>query len=223
MYADGKTIGKVDLRSIDSRFNYTLLLAQSETERILREHVEREGHAVERETELIAIGKPEGSSNVCAVLRKPDGSIEQVQARYLIASEGAHSLVRHTMDLSFNGESLPHSYALADVHVEGDLPEDQLSIFLAESGLLAAFPMGNRRFRIIATEKHQVEKNAPDPDIPYMHQLWSKSSHIPVRLYDLVWSSRFRINSRLVQQLRHGNIFLAEIRPTSIALRVDSV
>ncbi len=47
--ADGSELGRVDLRVIDSRFNYMLLLAQSETERILRESLEQAGVRVERQ------------------------------------------------------------------------------------------------------------------------------------------------------------------------------
>ena len=67
--------------------------------------------------------------------------------------------------------------------------------------------MGNRRFRIIATEKDQLDHQASDPDLAYMQRLWSGGTHIPARFYDMVWSSRFRINSRALKQLRHGNVF----------------
>jgi hypothetical protein len=40
-----------------------------------------------------------------------------------------------------------------------------------------------------------------------MHSMWSASSHIPVTFRDMVWSSRFRINSRALTQLRHRAIF----------------
>jgi 2-polyprenyl-6-methoxyphenol hydroxylase-like FAD-dependent oxidoreductase len=207
MYAAGKRLGQVDLRQIDSRFSYTLLLAQSETERILREHLERSCIRIERETELVAFGQPELGSGVQATLRRSDGSLEELEAAYLIDAEGAHSTVRRSMDLPFEGKSLPHSYALADLYVDGDLPEDQLSIFLAESGLLAAFPMGQRRFRVIATEKQEIEKSAADPDLDYMLRMWSTGSHIPVTFRDMVWSSRFRINSRALSRLRHRSVF----------------
>ncbi|WP_158615320.1 FAD-dependent monooxygenase [Acidipila sp. EB88] len=207
MYAAGKQLGQVDLRQIDSRFNYTLLLAQSETERILREKLEESGVLIERQTELVAFEQPERGSGVQAMLRKGDGSLEEFEATYLIDAEGAHSVVRRAAHLPFDGKSMPNSYALADLHVDGDVAEDQLSIFLASSGLLAAFPMGNRRFRVIATEKEAVDKDAPDPDLDYMHAMWSAGTHIPVAFRNMVWSSRFRINSRAMHQLRYRSVF----------------
>ncbi len=209
IYGNGKKLGSVDLKYIDSRFNYVLLLAQSETERILREQLARQGVNVERETEMVAFSQDEGrgAGGVRVALRKADGSLEEVEAAYLIDSEGAHSTVRHTLNVPFKGKSLQHSYALADLHLEGDVPENQLSVFLSENGLLAAFPMGNHRFRVIATEKDEVALDAPDPDLAYMHELFRRGSHIPVRFYDMVWSSRFRINSRMIGCLKAQRIF----------------
>ncbi len=87
---------------------------------------------------MIAFSQSEDrSAGVQATLRKADGSLEEVEAAYLIDAEGAHSAVRHSMDLPFEGDSLPHSYALADLYLDGDLPEEQLSLFVPQSGLLS--------------------------------------------------------------------------------------
>ncbi len=209
IYGDGKQLGKVDLSLIESRYNFILLIAQSETERILREQLARQGITIERSTELVAISQEDeaepGDGFVTAILRKSDGSLEEIKAAYLIAAEGAHSLVRHTLHLDFPGKSLPHTYALADLHIDGDLPEDELSIFVSEHGLLACFPMGARRFRLIASEKEGPDTD--DPDLGKMQGLYDAGSHIPARLHDLVWSSHFRINSRMLDHLRVGRIF----------------
>ena len=163
---------------------------------------------MERQTELVAFSIKEGaSSGVQATLRKPDGSLEEFEACYLVDAEGTHSLVRNSMDLSFEGDSLPYTYALADLYIDGDLAEDQLSIFLAQTGLLAVFPMGNRRFRIIATERQAVAMDAPPPDVHHMESLLAEGAHLPVKFRDMVWSSRFHINSRALKQLRHRSVF----------------
>lgn len=207
IYGRGKLLASLDLTLIPSPYNCILLIAQSETERLLREHLARQGVAIEKQAELIAVAQSESAdAPVTAVLRKSGGSLEEVRAAYLIAAEGAHSSVRHTLGLEFGGKPLPHAYALADVHMEGGLAEDQLSIFLAEEGLLAAFPMGHGRFRIIATEQ-QPAGDAPDPSLEEMQRLYNGGSAIPARLHDMVWSSRFRINSRMLHRLRVGRIF----------------
>ena len=208
LHGDRNVLGQINFGVVDSRFNYILLLAQSETERILREQLEQQGVAVERGTELVALGQGESKAGtVTAVLRKVNGTLEEVRAPYLIATDGAHSLARHTLGLEFGGASLPQSYALADLHIDGALPEDAVSLFLGGKGLLAAFPLGGKRFRLIATER-EGSAGQDDPTVPYMQQLYDREANVPVRLYDMVWSSRFRINSRHVKQLRVGRVFL---------------
>jgi len=214
LYDGAKSLGKVDFDGIDSRFNFVLLLAQSETERLLREHLHAAGVAVERETEMVAFAQEDGaSSGVRVTLRRANGDVEEVDAAYLIDAEGAHSSARHSLDLAFEGASLPNTYAIADLYLDGDVPDDALSIFIPEAGLVAAFPMGARRFRVLATEKHEadhaVPHDAPAPNLDTMQAAWSRSVPIPVTMRDLQWSSRFRINSRALTQLRHGAIFFA--------------
>lgn len=149
LYSAGQLLGRLDLSLIESRFNYILLLAQSETERILREQLQRQGIPVELETELIAFSQSPsetapGTGTATAVLKHGDGHLEEMQCRFLIAAEGAHSSLRKSLVLDFNGTSMPQSYALADVRADGDLPQDELSIFIPEDGLMAIFPMGGR-------------------------------------------------------------------------------
>ena len=213
IYSSGKLLGKVRLSEIKSRYNYILLLSQGETERILREQLARQGVAVERGTELIAIAQSESGSElkfrygVKTVLRAQDGTLEELDAAYVISAEGSHSSLRHTANLAFEGKSLGHSYALADLHLDGDIPDDELSIFLGEHGFMAVFPMGNRHFRFIATDPEKHGKDAGDPPLEELQKLYDADSHIPVRLRDMTWSSRFAINSRMTSTLRERCIF----------------
>ena len=212
IYGNGKCLGKVHLGEIKSRYNYILLISQGETERILREQLDRQGVAIERGTEMINFSQLESSQlglngGVKAVLRNRERALEELEAAYLISAEGAHSTVRHTLNLQFQGKSRRQSYALADLHLDGDLPDDELSIFTAAHGFLGVFPMGNRHFRFIATDPEKHEQTDDDPTLAELQTLYDADSHIPVRLRDLTWSSRFRINSRMLNTLREHRIF----------------
>ena len=210
LYDDTAPLGKVDLHAIDSRFNFVLLLSQSDTERILRDRLMQAGVQVERTTQMVAFAQLDGpAAGVRATLRKADGTVEELDAAYLVDAEGAHSSARHTLSLAFEGKSLPNTYLIADLYLDGAVPEDELSICIPEAGLVAAFPMGKRRFRVLATERHDVPHDAPPPTLDDMQQAWSRSSPIPATFRDLQWRSRFRINSRALSQLRHGSVFFA--------------
>jgi 2-polyprenyl-6-methoxyphenol hydroxylase-like FAD-dependent oxidoreductase len=205
---DGQTqLGSIDLHAIDSRFDFVLLLSQSETERILRERLAQGGVEVERATQMVAFSQE--ADGVRATLRQADGTLEEVDAAWLIDAEGAHSTARHSLQLAFEGKSLPNTYLIADLYLDGAVPEDELSIFIPASGLVAAFPMGGRRFRVLATERHDVLRDAPAPGLDDIQAAWKRSSSIPVVFRDLQWSSHFRINSRAINRLRHGRVFFA--------------
>ena len=211
VYGSGKRVFRLDYGHVDSRYNYTLFLSQAETERILREAVGRQGIAIERGVELVGLSQDALShdpASVKAVLRHPDGQLEQAQAPWLISAEGAHSVIRTTLDLQFEGRTHDEQYALGDLHVEGDLPETDFHIFSSPHGFMGLFPMGGGRFRLIASNPISKPEKGTEPSLAELQSIYDQRSHIPARFHDLTWSSWFRINSRMVSQLKVGRLLL---------------
>jgi 2-polyprenyl-6-methoxyphenol hydroxylase-like FAD-dependent oxidoreductase len=205
LHADGRQIAGIDFSRMHSQFNFVLMLAQSETERLLAEQLGRQGVKIERGVEFTSLA--ERPESVEVVITASDGTAETVEASYVIAADGSHSPVRKFLGLPFTGRSLPQSYVLGDVHLAGGIAEDQLSIFLAPNGFLAVFPMGDGRFRFMATDPDGVTGDAPEPSLTDIKALYDRTVHLPGQLYDLNWSSRFRINSRHMETLRRGRVF----------------
>lgn len=205
LYSEGEKLAAIELHRMPSKFNYVLLLAQSETERLLTEALSRQGVKIERGVELTALThQPDG---VSVVLRSGEGAEEVVDAAYLIAADGSHSAIRKALGLPFTGRSLTHNYVLGDLRIAGDMPEDQLSIFLARNGFLAVFPMGAGRFRFMATDPAGIAGDTGDPTLEDIQRLYDRTVHQPAQVYNLNWSSRFRINSRHMNTLRDGRVF----------------
>jgi 2-polyprenyl-6-methoxyphenol hydroxylase-like FAD-dependent oxidoreductase len=218
LYGRGRRLGAVRLDRIPSRFNYILLLAQAETERLLTAQLGAQGVRVERGLELVRIrqdaaagrgaaGGSGGAGGVEVVLRTADGGEELARCAYLIDASGAHSAVRHELGLDFAGRQLVQSYLLGDLHLDGAIPPDELSIFMAREGFAALFPMTGRRFRVMATDPGGHAKDEAAPTLAELQRAYDHVSPLPVRLRDLVWSSRFRISSRHLSTLRAGNVF----------------
>jgi 2-polyprenyl-6-methoxyphenol hydroxylase-like FAD-dependent oxidoreductase len=205
LYSEGVKLAAIELHRMPSEFNYVLLLAQSETERLLTEALNRQGIKIERGVELTAL--TQHRDGVSAVLRSGGGAEEVVDASYLIAADGSHSAIRKALGLTFSGRSLTHNYVLGDLHIAGDVPEDQLSIFLARNGFLAVFPMGDGRFRFMATDPDGITGDTGDPTLDDIQHLYDRAAHLPAQLYNLNWSSRFRINSRHMTTLRDARVF----------------
>lgn len=205
LHANGRLIAGIEFGHMRSEFNFILMLAQSETERLLAERLARQGVKVERGVEFSSL--TEHSDSVDVVLTGPDGTTETIGASYLVAADGSHSHIRKSLGLPFTGRSLPQNYVLGDVSLTGDLPADQLSIFLGRRGFLAVFPMGDGRFRFMATDPDGVTGDGNQPTLADIQTLYDRTVHLPVQLQDLKWSSRFRINSRRMDTLRCGRVF----------------
>src|SRR5262249_29810481 len=168
------------------------------------------GVAIERGVELVGFAQDAltaDPSPVKVILRHPDGRLEQAQAPWLIDAEGAHSTVRTTLGLLFEGRTMDATYALGDLHVDGDLAEDDFHLFSTEYGFMGLFPLGDRHFRIIAG----VPPDKMQGDAPAMADLqaiYDERSPVSARFSDLRWASWFRINSRMVPHLRMGRVLL---------------
>lgn len=208
LHGEGRCLTRLDLSRVPSPYNFTLLVAQSETERVLGEAVARQGVTVERGVELVGVAQnalSQEPSPVRAVLRHADGTLEEADAPWLISAEGAHSLTRTTLDLQFEGKTLDTTFALGDVRMEGELPETDFHAFSSEHGSLILFPFGGGRVRLVASDP--PEKGS-EPTLAELQQVWDQRSHVPARLHDLTWASFFRVNSRMVSHLKVGRLLL---------------
>ena len=211
IYAGGKRVLRLDFTRIDSRYHYSLFISQAETERILRTAVEKRGIRIERGVELVGLAQDMLSPDrnpVSVVLRHADGHLEQAQTPWLISAEGAHSTVRATLDIPFEGRTREEQYALGDVHVEGELAETDAHIFSAAQGFMSVFPMGHRRFRVIAANPLSHPSKDAAPALEELQAIYDQRSPIPARFQDMSWSSWFRINSRIVARLKFGRLLL---------------
>jgi 2-polyprenyl-6-methoxyphenol hydroxylase-like FAD-dependent oxidoreductase len=211
VYGGGKRVFRFDFSHIESRYPFLLFISQAETERILREAAARQGVTPEWNTELVGIGQDalsHDSSPAQAILKLADGRLQRVAAPWLISAEGAHSLVRSTLDLPFEGRTRDEEYALGDLLVAGNLPNSDFHIFSSEHGFMALFPMGGERFRLMASHPLSQPSKDAEPSLDELQRIYDQRSHIPARFHDLTWSSWFRINSRMVSRLKVGRLLL---------------
>ncbi|WP_454883184.1 FAD-dependent oxidoreductase [Sphingomonas oryzagri] len=211
VYGGGERLFRLDFGKVASRYDYMLFLSQAETERILREALARRGIEPEWSVEMVGVARDALSpdtSPVSATLLHADGHLERAKAPWLVSAEGAHSLVRTTLDLQFEGDTLAEDYALGDLHLDGDLADSDFHIFSSEHGFMGLFPMGSRRFRLIASNPLSKPSRDTAPSEDELQRIYDQRSPIPVRIHDTSWTSWFRINSRMVPRLKIGRLLL---------------
>ena len=207
IHGNGERLAQLTLDAIASPYPYALMLAQSETERLLEEELGRLGGAIERQVELLDFRVT--GDTVAARLRGADGSDESVQSAWLIGCDGAHSTVRHELGMDFAGDAIATDWILADVHLDGPLPPDELRIDWHAQGILAFFPIAPGRFRVIADSGTAVGERAHDPTLAEVQAVVDVRGPAGVRVRDPIWLAGFRINERKVAEYRAGRVFLA--------------
>jgi 2-polyprenyl-6-methoxyphenol hydroxylase-like FAD-dependent oxidoreductase len=184
-----------------------VMLAQSETERLLTEHLRRVGVAVERPVELTDFA--DRGDHVAATLRHADGQDEQVRCDWLVGCDGAHSTTRNKLGVEFTGEAEPNDWVLADCRIEG-IPHDEMSLFWHARGVLAFFPFAEGRCRVIADMGRAAGAgHPPDPSLAQVQAIVDERGPGGVRLSEPHWLAGFRIHERKVADYRRGRVFLA--------------
>ncbi|KND60631.1 hypothetical protein BVER_05447c [Candidatus Burkholderia verschuerenii] len=165
--------------------------------------------SIERGVELVDL--TQGSAGVQATLRHANGRDETLRPSYVIGADGAHSFVRHRLEIGFDGKTFEQTFLLADLQADSDWPDDEFHIFASGEGLAALFPMGGGRARLIADLPPNAAQaaNGSGPTIDECRALMSRRVHHRVALSDLSWSSYFHLNARMVNRLRTQRVFLA--------------
>jgi 2-polyprenyl-6-methoxyphenol hydroxylase-like FAD-dependent oxidoreductase len=146
--AGSRQLAHISLDVPETPHPYGLMLPQSETERLMEQHLNANGVQVERQVELIHFTAR--ADHVAATLRHPDGRDETIDAAWMIGCDGAHSSIRHGIGMQFEGNTLPSSWLLADIHLAGNpTASDEIATYWHADGLLMIFPIAPGRFRVI--------------------------------------------------------------------------
>ncbi|HEX4056560.1 MAG TPA: FAD-dependent monooxygenase [Tepidisphaeraceae bacterium] len=204
MFSDRKPVFQFDIDAIHSTYNFILAYPQSATENLLREHLQRQGVAVEFSTELTSF--TQDSSGIQAQLNHA-GNQQTFGASWLLGCDGAHSIVRHSAQIPFAGHAFEESFALADLKLDWDGPRDRPSIYLHAGRLAAIFPMKGDLWRLVV--ETPVAETTGDPTIQEFQRALDEWGPPQAKAHDAIWMSRFKISQRQVSTYRNGRVFLA--------------
>lgn len=163
-FAEGRRITHItfDLEGLETPYPYLLILPQSRTEHILIDRLRTHGIEVERRTRLQALAQD--GSGVSATLADGEGTTSEVRVPWLVGSDGARSVVRKALGLSFEGAEYEESFLLADVRLSWDRPDDEITAFLAPEGQFIAFPFNEPgRWRLVHASFKPIDDSDAEP------------------------------------------------------------
>jgi len=208
LYNRSGQIGHIGFDALPTRYRFALSLPQSETERLLIEHLGSFGKSVDRDRELVAFSQSVDS--IQAVIRDAGGAEEIFDARWVVGCDGAHSNVRHLLGLPFEGAAYEETFVLADVKLDSALDPVHAHLFLTETGLVGIFPFRNGGCRIIASTQPESKGGpAGDPKFAEVIDLVNSRTDLGIKICEPDWMSRFHISHRKVAEFRAGRGFLA--------------
>jgi 2-polyprenyl-6-methoxyphenol hydroxylase-like FAD-dependent oxidoreductase len=188
-----------------SPFPYALIFPQDEHERLLIDRLTEAGVAVERRTELLGFEEAQGS--VLARLKRPDGTGDTCQAAYIAGCDGAHSMVRETLQIGFPGGIYAHLFYVADVEASGTAMNGEVNVGLDTREFLAVFPLKSEgRARLIGTVRQEAERQ-------YENLSWNDVSKrviawMSIDVERVNWFSTYRVHHRVADHFRKGCAFL---------------
>jgi 2-polyprenyl-6-methoxyphenol hydroxylase-like FAD-dependent oxidoreductase len=196
-----RTLIPVDFSALPTKYPYSLTISQADTERVLLHRLTELGGEVLRPKTLA--GLAQNADGVTATF----GDGDTITARYVVGADGMRSTVREHAHIGFRGHEYAESFSLADVHLSGKAPIDEIFLFYAASGLTVVAPLPGGIHRIVAP----VADAPQEPSAEFVQQLLDTRAFGPGRstVDDVVWGSHFRIHHRVADTYRAGRLLLA--------------
>ena len=208
---DGQAPVRVDLMDLewgDTRYPYWLSIPQFATERCLEEHLASQGVSVDWSTPFVSL--VDQGDHVDAVVERPDGTTERIEAKWLIGCDGGRSPVREQAGIGFDSESIGETFVIADALGEAPMPEDEGSTSLSSKGVVFLVPMPEpKRWRIIAHQPDAQEGESIDIDAAFVDQLIEERLGFTFGAHDLSWTSQFVLKQGVARAYRKGRVFIA--------------
>ncbi|ORA85421.1 FAD-dependent monooxygenase [Mycobacterium malmoense] len=194
----------------DQPYHGMVFANQAVVEKALRDKLAELGGQVELRRELRGLTEnPDGI--VADIADLASEKVERVHAKWLVGCDGGHSAVRTLLQLPFTGKDYPDQFVQADVHLDGDLPEGLMTLWLNDEGLMAAIPFREPGlWRIAAQVFPDADGNVPHASVELFQRLLAeRAGDTTTKILEPVWLSNFVVHHRIVDHYRKGHAFLA--------------
>ncbi len=199
----GRTLATIHFTPGETPYSFVAMVPQNVSERLLADHVLEHGGTIEYETTFVSA--VQHADHVVAALEH-GGRRETLSAAFVVGCDGAHSTVRHLLQLSFEGAAYEPLFMLADIDSNETLPADELQLCPSEFGPVAVFPMSASRRRIVAT-LDRAQGDAPSLEL--VRAVLRERGPASLEVRGLRWSSYFHVHHRQVSEMRVGRMFVA--------------
>jgi 2-polyprenyl-6-methoxyphenol hydroxylase-like FAD-dependent oxidoreductase len=203
LFADGKRFAQLHLDTVDSLYNFVLMIPQHATEHILREELNKHGVRVEYGHEMTSLQ----STDEHVAVELAGG--ETLTCRWLVGCDGAHSGVRHALNLDFAGEKLQSDWVVADVYLDEVYAEEEIMAIMHDSGPTALFPLGDMFYRVVAQVDDVTGVRDAETAESALRDLFAERVVGLAKLGEFKDAGYFTIHERQVEKYQVGRVFVA--------------
>jgi 2-polyprenyl-6-methoxyphenol hydroxylase-like FAD-dependent oxidoreductase len=211
MIVEGEQRGELDFSDIGkgmSAYPYVLIVEQGKHESLIYDFITSSGRDVRWQTTLESF--EQNDERVSAAIKSADGTTENIEAKYLVACDGAKSQVRHGLGLTFEGSTFERLFYVADVDIAWQYRNDALMVFLMKNNLLAFFPMkGENRWRIVGTFPEEFAKDEGEVLYEEIEEQIKRDAGLDLDITKVNWFSTYKVHTRHVNKFSEGRCFLA--------------
>jgi 2-polyprenyl-6-methoxyphenol hydroxylase-like FAD-dependent oxidoreductase len=185
---------------------------QDRHERLLEERLNSMGLHVERNRQLVDFHE-QGSLVTARIMdsRKPqcdDDVIETCEASFVIGCDGAHSAVRQTCGIGFDGATYSQLFYVADIEGSGSALNGQahLSLDNTDFFLLMAYDKGHHARLSGAVNQSALTKDISDLALSDVAPGCDKA--VGIQIDKVNWFSVYHVHHRVAEAFRSGRAFL---------------
>ncbi|KAK0214890.1 FAD binding domain-containing protein [Armillaria fumosa] len=203
--------------TFDRPYINPIMIGQDQHEEVLREHLARYGVTVELGTELVSFEQfPDRV--VSRIIKTLNGRQfeECFDSQWLIGTEGAHSVVRKTLGLTFLGETRKGDHwIVGDIHIKNRFLERDLwhvwGELATKSVIVIPFESkDNDKYTVVYLGRDLDATNlAVSSKEEFIKLFYDITGRTDVEFGDLIWASTFQPNVRIVNSFGSGRVFVA--------------
>lgn len=186
-----------------SKFPYIQIYEQSKNERLLLDFLTQNCCPVYWNTSLKTLTE---TANHTAVILGDENTAIKLTCDWLIGADGARSLVRKGLNISFDGDTYQQKFYLADLQLESGIDQNQANLFLGDASFNAFFPMnGKGRFRLIGRLPDHLKEDANFDDVLFYLQ---KQLPFSLKVNSCNWFTTYNLHHRMASRFATKKCFL---------------
>jgi 2-polyprenyl-6-methoxyphenol hydroxylase-like FAD-dependent oxidoreductase len=184
-------------------------------ERLLEDRLNAMGVTVQRNWELVNFN--EDDEYIMAELKhtteQPSSTkaekTEFFQATYIVGCDGAHSAVRRTCNIAFEGETYPQLFYVTDIEGSGPTMNGEAHVSLNGSEFMLSLAYDqDRKARLAgAVDEAHITKDVSELTLDDI--LPTTIKNMELQIDKVNWFTTYRVHHRLAANFRRGRAFLA--------------